>query len=281
MKRKIFTRGMAAAVFLLAVGFFIAAPATADAKANLQVNKTYTQYDVTGDKKADTLLVSAPLDNYVYGRYEVFINGKKALSAKSNASDYSYNIDIQRLKLKNGKVFLAIIPTIDNDDIPGAAIYWYKSGKLKKAIDLDSMSKIGYHNSVMDISVSGNQIGVTYREMSYALGGISFRLNYQYKNGKMVQKTTMPKLKETQLTYLKKSYWTASRTMNVLKSPGGKKTATLKPGQKAKIDKIYINAKHSKIYLHVKIKGGKSGWVKGLTKDPAEKLLFKEVMYAG
>ncbi len=38
--------------------------------------------------------------------------------------------------------------------------------------------------------------------------------------------------------------------------------------------------KHNQIYLHVKIKGGKSGWVKGLTKYPS-KTLFKEVMYAG
>lgn len=281
METKIFNKWIAAAIFLLAIGIFAAMPSPAEAKAannTLEVNKTYTQYDVTGDKKADTLRVSAPWnENYkMYDRYEVFINGKKALSAK----DKGYSINIQRLKLNNGKVYLAIVAIVDNSDIPGAAIYQYKNGKLKKAIDLDAMDKIGYHNSVSDISASGNQIGVTYHEMSHSLGFISFRLNYQYKSGKMVQKTTKPKLLQT--SQAKGAYWTANRSMSVLKAPGGKKLTTLKPGKKAAIDRIYINTKHNKIYLHVKIKGGKAGWVKGLTKYPAGgNTLFKEVMYAG
>lgn len=284
MKTTIFTRGISVALFLLAIGLFMAMPSPAEAKATtnkLEVNKTYTQYDVTGDKKADTLLVSAPWnkDAQMYGKYEVFINGKKALSASSN---FSYQIDIRRLKLNNGKIYLSIAAFIDNSDIPGAAIYQYKNGKLKKAIDLNSMKKIGYHNSVTGISASGNKIGVTYQEMSYSLGFIAFQLDYQYKNGKMVQKTTKPKLLDTAPNAPKGSYWTANRSMNVLKTPGGKKLTTLKPGQKVTIDRIYINAKHSKIYLHVKIRGGKSGWVKGLTSYPGEgNALFKEVVYAG
>lgn len=281
METKIFNKWIAAAVFLLAIGIFAAMPSPAEAKAannTLEVNKTYTQYDVTGDKKADTLRVSAPWnESYkMYDRYEVFINGKKALSAK----DKGYSINIRRLKLNNGKVYLAIVAIVDNSDIPGAAIYQYKNGKLKKAIDLDAMDKIGYHNSVSNISASGDQIGVTYHEMSHSLGFISFRLNYQYRNGKMVQKTTKPKLLQT--SQAKGAYWTANRSMSVLKAPGGKKLTTLKPGKKAAIDRIYINTKHNKIYLHVKIKGGKAGWVKGLTKYPAGgNTLFKEVMYAG
>lgn len=287
MKAKYFTRGLAAAVFLLAVGLFIATPAPAEAKtANnlLDVNKTYTQYDVTGDKKADTLLISTSWNEryQMFQGCEVFINGKKVFSRNTSPTLYAYNIEVRRLKLDNGKIYLALIPTVDNGDIPGAAIYQYKKGKLKKAIDLDSMSKIGNHNNVRKIVVSGNKIGVTYGEMSYSLGAMVFRLDYQYKKGKIAQITTKPKLKETYLTYQKKTYWTANRTMNVLKSPGGKKIATLKPGAKVKIDKIYLNTKHTKIYLHVKIKGGKSGWVKGLTKYPGEAaILFKEVMYAG
>ncbi len=286
MKEKYFTRGIAAAVFLLAVGLFIAMPASVEAKtANniLEPNKTYTQYDITGDKKADTLLISAPWQesNGMYKKCDVFVNGKKVLS--QNDDFYSYELEIRRLKLNNGKVYLSIIPFADDSDIPGAGIYQYKQGKLKKVINLDAMSKIGYHNSVSKIVVSGNRIGVTYQEMSYSLGYISFRLDYVYKKGNMVQKTTKPKLKETYLNSLKKSYWTADRSMDVLKkAPDGKKIATLKSGKKVKIDKIYINARHDKIYLHVKIKGGKSGWVKGMTKYPRDsKPWFREVLYAG
>ncbi len=111
-----------------------------------------------------------------------------------------------------------------------------------KAIDLDLMSKIGFHNSVERIKVSGNKITVKYWEMSYALGGIGFKLDYVYKNGKMVQKTTKAKVTTVQ----RKKYWTANRSMKVLKSPGRK-----------------------------------SGWVKGLTKSTRPGPMFKEVMYAG
>lgn len=287
MKTNSFAKWAAAAVFLLAAGLFIALPASADAKTSnklLEVNKTYHQYDVTGDKKADTLLISSPWDEeyQMHHGCSVFINGKKVLSRGSSSSFYAYSIEVRRLQLDNGKVYLAIIPTVDNGDIPGAAIYQYKGGKLKKAIDLNSMSKIGYHNSVSKIVVSKNKIGVTYSEMSHSLGYISFRLDYQYKKGAMVQTTTKPKLLETGLKFQNKSYWTANRKMNVLKSPGGKKLTVLKPGRKVKIDRLYLNTKHNRIYLHVKIKGGKSGWIKGLTKYPGEDaVLFKEVIYAG
>ena len=292
-----------AVLLVLTAALFIAVPVSAEAKAannKLKVNQTYTKYDITGDKKADTLLISGNW-NQQYGGYvgyEVYVNGKSALKKKSGYGlDYSigvrrnvlkksnkygpiYSLDIRRLELQNGKTFLSIVPGTYNDDVPGAAIYQYKDGKLKQVIDLNAMSKIGFHNSIGSIKVSGNKITVKYRVMSYSLGGISFSLDYQYKNGKMVQKTTNTKVSETIINYQKKTYWTANKTMKVLKSPGGKKTATLVKGKKVKIDRIYINMKHNQIYLHVKIKGGKSGWVKGLTKYPS-KTLFKEVMYAG
>lgn len=270
---------------ILTAALFIAFPVSAEAKAannKLNIGQTYDKYDITGDKKADALLVSGIRDEEYgdFAGYEVYVNGSIALK-KDREYGTIYALDVRRLELKNGKVFLSIVPRVENDDVPDAAIYQYEDGKLKQVIDLDSMYKIGYHNSIASIKVSGNKIRVKYRVMSYSLGGISFWLDYQYKNGKMVQKTTKTKVTETNLEYQKKTYWTANRSMKVLKSPGGKKSATLKKNQKAKIDKIYINSKHNKIYLHVKIKGGKSGWVKGLTKYPPSKTMFKEVMYAG
>jgi len=174
------------------------------------------------------------------------------------------------------------VPASDNGDVFGAAIYQYKSGKLKKLLNLYNMKKIGNHNKVSKISVSGNTIRVKHGVMSYSLGNIGFSLDYQYKGGKLVQKSTQAKLTDTRIKYLKQSYWTAKRSMKLLNKVGGKKIATIAKGKKMKIDKIYLNAKHTKIYLHVKVKGGRSGWVKGLTKYPGyDRELFKEVMYAG
>lgn len=278
-------RKRAAVLIFLMAALFITVPLSAEAKASnkkLKVNQTYTQYDITGDKKADTLLVSGDWDEEYeeFSGYKVYVNGKNLLT-KKNEYGPIYSLDIRRLELKNGKTYLSIVPGTSNDDVPGAAVYQYKAGKLKQVINLDAMSKIGYHNSIGGIKVSGNKITVKYRVMSYSLGGISFSLDYQLKNGKMIQKTTDTRITDTLVRYRKKTYWTANRSMKVTKSPGGKKVTMLTKGKKVKIDRIYINAKHNKIYLHVKIKGGKSGWVKGLTKYPGSKTLFKEVMYAG
>lgn len=270
---------------VLILAALLVAPRPVEAKASvkkLKVNKTYKGYDMTGDKKADTFRVSGDIvDNGTYKHYKgyaVYLNGKKVLSKTSYILDFK----IYRLELKNGKVFLAFVPLVENGDVFGAAIYQYKSGNLKKLLDLYNMQKIGYHNNVSKISVSGNTIRVKYGVMSYSLASIGFSLDYQYKGGKLIQKSTQTKLTESIIKLQKKSYWTAKRSMKLLNKVDGKKIATITKGKKVKIDKIYLNAKHTKIYLHVKVKGGRSGWVKGLTKYPEYgRELFEEVMYAG
>ncbi len=282
---KTFLKNALAALVLLIAAMFLAAPVTAQAKASnikLDVNRTYKQYDFTGDQKPDKFRFStASYNAYAFKSYQVSLNGKKALP-EINGNFYSF--EIRRLELNNKKIYLAIIPVTDNGDILGAAIYQYNGGKFNRVVDLNDMFKIGYHNNAKILKVTGNKITVEHSVMSYALGLISFRLDYQYKNGKLVQATTKPKLTDFRLKYIKKAYWTANYAMTALKSPGGKRVATLKKGQKAKIDRIYLNAKHNKIYLHVKIKGGKSGWVKGWTEDSSRSSstgMFAEVQYAG
>lgn len=283
---KITLKNARTALVLLTAAIFLAAPVTVQAKASsvrLNVNRTYEQYDLTGDGKADRLKVSSDrLDRYTYRDYRIHLNGKKALSVATGR--LVFDLKIERLQLDNKKIYLAIIPVSDNGDVPGAAIYQCKGGRFSKAADLNDMSKIGYHNSVRIIKAAGNKITVEHSVMSYALGSISFRLDYQYKNGKLVQVTTKPKLTDFYLKHIKKAYWTSNYTLPVLRSLGGKRVATLKKGQKAKIDRICLNAKHNKIYLHVKIKGGRSGWVKGWTKDTSLSTstgMFAEVQYTG
>lgn len=281
--RKYVKKMILGVVLVLAVLF--AVPRSVEAKASakkLKVDKTYTQYDMTGDKKKDTFRVSGDAIDYgtykEYKGYTVYLNGKKVLSDTGYILDFT----IYRLELKNGNVFVAIVPESNNGDVFGAAIYKYTGGKLKKLLDLYNMEKIGYHNNVSKISVSGNTIRVKHGVMSFALASIGFSLDYQYKGGKLVQKSTQTKLTESIVKLQKKTYWTAKRSMTLLNKVGGKKIAAITKGKKVKIDRIYLNAKHTQIYLHVKVKGGKSGWVKGLTKYPAYgKELFEEVMYAG
>ena len=281
--KTLFKKGMAAIV-LLTAALLAAAPSSVQAKApsiQLNVNQTYKQYDFTGNKKPDKLRIStSSSDSSSYENCQVYLNEKKVLTIKGRRY---YSFHINRLELKNKNIYLSIIPVTDNADTPGAAIYQYKGGRFKKAVDLDAMQKISTHNSAKIMKVTGNKITVEHSVMSYALGLISFRLDYQYQNQKLVQTTDKPKLTDSHLKALKKSYWTAGHSMNVLKSPSGKRIATLKKGQKAKVNRIYLNPKHTKIYLNVKIKGGKSGWVKGWTSSSPQssKGMFEEAQYSG
>lgn len=273
-----------AAIVLLTAALLAAAPSSVQAKApsiQLNVNQTYKQYDFTGNKKPDKLRIStSSSDSSSYENCQVYLNEKKVLTIKGRRY---YSFHINRLELKNKNIYLSIIPVTDNADTPGAAIYQYKGGRFKKAVDLDAMQKISTHNSAKIMKVTGNKITVEHSVMSYALGLISFRLDYQYQNQKLVQTTDKPKLTDSHLKALKKSYWTAGHSMHILKSPSGKRIATLKKGQKAKVNRIYLNPKHTKIYLNVKIKGGKSGWVKGWTSSSPQssKGMFEEAQYSG
>ena len=281
--KTLFKKGMAAIV-LLTAALLAAAPSSVQAKApsiQLNVNQTYKQYDFTGNKKPDKLRIStSSSDSSSYENCQVYLNEKKVLTIKGRRY---YSFHINRLELKNKNIYLSIIPVTDNADTPGAAIYQYKGGRFKKAVDLDAMQKISTHNSAKIMKVTGNKITVEHGVMSYALGLISFRLDYQYQNQKLVQTTDKPKLTDSHLKALKKSYWTAGHSMHILKSPSGKRIATLKKGQKAKVNRIYLNPKHTKIYLNVKIKGGKSGWVKGWTSSSPQssKGMFEEAQYSG
>ena len=281
--KTLFKKGMAAIV-LLTAALLAAAPSSVQAKApsiQLNVNQTYKQYDFTGNKKPDKLRIStSSSDSSSYENCQVYLNEKKVLTIKGRRY---YSFHINRLELKNKNIYLSIIPVTDNADTPGAAIYQYKGGRFKKAVDLDAMQKISTHNSAKIMKVTGNKITVEHSVMSYALGLISFRLDYQYQNQKLVQTTDKPKLTGSHLKALKKSYWTAGHSMHILKSPSGKRIATLKKGQKAKVNRIYLNPKHTKIYLNVKIKGGKSGWVKGWTSSSPQssKGMFEEAQYSG
>ena len=281
--KTLFKKGMAAIV-LLTAALLAAAPSSVQAKApsiQLNVNQTYKQYDFTGNKKPDKLRIStSSSDSSSYENCQVYLNEKKVLTIKGRRY---YSFHINRLELKNKNIYLSIIPVTDNADTPGAAIYQYKGGRFKKAVDLDAMQKISTHNSAKIMKVTGNKITVEHSVMSYALGLISFRLDYQYQNQKLVQTTDKPKLTDSHLKSLKKSYWTAGHSMHILKSPSGKRIATLKKGQKAKVNRIYLNPKHTKIYLNVKIKGGKSGWVKGWTSSSPQssKGMFEEAQYSG
>ena len=78
---KTFLKNALAALVLLIAAMFLAAPVTAQAKASnikLDVNRTYKQYDFTGDQKPDKFRFStASYNAYAFKSYQVSLNGNK------------------------------------------------------------------------------------------------------------------------------------------------------------------------------------------------------------
>ena len=70
----------------------------------LKAGKTYKSYDITGDKKKDTVKISIPKDQYDrYGTVKITVNKK---TTKITRTWTSYAIHTRLITLKNGKAYL-------------------------------------------------------------------------------------------------------------------------------------------------------------------------------
>lgn len=264
-------------VFMFSMSLFLLSSFSVYAKEEVQklnMNETYTGYDFNGDKKADTFTVETYSDDYWVSHYKVSINDKVVLSKDQSC----YQVDIYRLKLKNGQVFLALVPIGDNDDIVGSAIYKFKNNKLVKVAPLDKMyGKVGYHNAIRGMNINGNKVNINYGVMSYSLGSVNFDLQFKYKNGTLKRSTTKMKFK----TFPRRKKWKARREIKLYKAPASRKvTRYVRKNQKVTIDKIYVSKAYKAVYYHVKLSNGKSGWMKS-SKSNMRNPLFNNVMYAG
>lgn len=249
----------------------------------LQQSKKYTQYDFNGDGKRDTFLVKSkrdPLNNYVYKYIYVYINGHKVYTTDTESLTGHESRQIARVMV-GGKPMLYIVPYGENSDNYPVMLKYSKSKKKMIVMARPyKMSKIGYHTNVTLKTVKGSTVTFKYGLMTYSLANVMCSLKYTYSHGKLTQSSNSSAITSYQSS-LGKTYWTANRTMKVVTAPNStKKVTMIKVGNKVKIDRFYINNKHTASYFHVKIKGGKSGWVRGLTSYPTVKL-FREVAYAG
>ena len=84
---------------------FQAKPVKAAQMVRLSLNKTYTSYDVTGDRKRDRIRIAADKSYGYFTRIRVIINGKTLLT-KQNFDMRPNSVRTRICKLDNGKTFL-------------------------------------------------------------------------------------------------------------------------------------------------------------------------------
>lgn len=270
---------------LLIAGFFAISPRTVAAanpqKVKLHTNKTYKAYDITGDKKKDTIRVNISKDRYgFYDSLAVKINGKIVYSFRNQyfyAKPPKYDVDIMLYTLKNGKPFLYISAEADNGDGPVCGIFQYKNGKLLQIINFQTLFEpYGAHLNGEVVSVNGNTITTKYNIMSYVLGPCYVSYNYRYKGGTLKRTSATTSFDKS---ILNKTFY-ANKTLTAYTSTKtNKKSFSVKRRAAVKVDKCYISG--GKMLVRVKYKG-RYGWIKAMNGYHGEaNKQFSNIYYAG
>jgi len=250
---------------------------------DIYVNSSYSNYDITGDGKADTIKVKT-LGTMAPGTYSgqpthyeglaVYVNGKKALKLNKKAFNTSNDgYTLQLATLKNGKVFLYVRSKWYNQLDATNRLYRYKGGKLVLAKDLikiaDTRDGLKSDGTVArsyglrgpnGITVSGNRIIANGMLANSLVGSGSFDINLLYKKGKLVLSPRTSTLDIGSYTYPSTQTLKAKGSIAAYKSAtGSKKAFTIKKGQKVTVKKISIRNKDPRVQVKV---GKKTGWLK-------------------
>lgn len=247
-------------------------------QVRLRANRTYKNYDITGNKKKDSIRVKTTQNSIA-----LVVNGRTVYSTKAEQLGYG-EADIRYCQFANGKPFL-FIRGYGINAMTMSRILYYRSGKIT-AINMGGYFR--NFGSIYDISgfrVSGNAFYVVFHSMPYSTG-VTFLKPYKFvcsKKGAIVRAAYTFDVERFSHAWNSTSgerEFKAARNLTVYTNNSMKKKAyTIKKGQKVSIDKIYYNGKV--MMLRTKYKG-KYGWLKALTKSQYPKYKqFADTAFAG
>ncbi len=239
-------------------------------KAILKLGKVYRNYDITGDRKKDSVLISKSGKDTL----NLYINNKKQILTK-DFSEYC-GVNLQLYTLENGKAFLYVgakCMEIGNDGACG--IFQYQSGKMKQIINMGSFfGDYGtlQQGEVLDIKNNGMKIRV--HMMAFSTGSSWIDFEYIYKDGTLKCKNDIGSYYSMGIP---KRRGIVNKTLSIYRSTGGNsKIYTLKKGDIVTILRCKYFGK--KMYIEVSY-NGKKGWIKAQDKWQREKQ-FSNVQYA-
>lgn len=205
-------------------------------------SKTFKQYDVTGDGKADTLKIKATKKSV-----EVYVNGKKAYTKKTKTFE---DVMVSLYTLKGKKPMLAL-----NSDWYSqlfSTLLQYKSGKFVQQINMSNEKGFAFGR---DLKITADKITVNYQEQ-YCIGNATFAYTYTKKSGKWSSSKYGKFVPES----YNESKITAIKNFPVYTSVNLKKKAfTVKSGTNATVKKCTVHK--GKFYIQLAYKG-KKGWIK-------------------
>lgn len=254
--------------------------------ATLKEGKTYTQYDITGDKKPDKFKITVKRDSRFKNitGFQLFVNGKN-IYTENKGGLYAEDFIAKLLTVEN-KPFLFIEQVGENEMTSYCRIFQYREKTMKSIVDFAGRYKKSpfimtpYHTAVEDIRVSGNKIIAKYHGMNYSLGVIRWNVIYRYKNGTLINESNTNNLVYSQYGPVSNT-WKAARTIKIYKTKNVDSGVcfTIYEGDTVKITKMYCKGINTWFFVQ---KGNKSGWMKSAMKQPPyADYYFYGAYYAG
>lgn len=284
-KLKTYFAGILAGILLFSsAGTAMAEPAAKTKNPSmmtLETNRTYQQFDITGDGKADRISFKlkptysglVPRQGYL----KVYVNEKTALTLKDRyyQGDYTGKYDVKLCTVNPEDIFLFVRAISCTDHCNFARLYRYKNGKLQQMLDLKKIyKKIFLYRESMDVKeVTDRGIVFRWYGQAGAVGALNWTTTMAWNGYKFYRPSKICRVTEED----RNRSWTAERTFSVYRTAALKtKVFFVKAGDKVKITHVYNNSK--RLFVRVVNKKGQAGWVP----CPNEySKYFKEAVYVG
>lgn len=247
-----------ALVFMMCLSFSTMTDAAS--VKNIPVKKTISA-DITGDGKADKILISTTADSDSYvKKVKVTVNKKVAFT--KNCTDTSINyFTAKYAKISNKNEFIQLIGIGDNDYTVFNQIYKYnnKSKKLYSVANLDGTAQ--------DISsVKKNYLILNHSDQPSETGWINWKMTYKVRNNKLVVVNDTTTTVRSVIGNSQKDYYSKLFQKNIfvtakkLRFYNGSKLAYSVPANtKVTLKKLTLSSKGN-IYLQFQY-GKKTGWI--------------------
>jgi hypothetical protein len=244
----------------------------------LESEKEYEDYDITGDNVNDTVYIDADISDDMYQNIILNVNGTDYI-VEGDGTFYSYTVNLVSLG-ENGK-FIWIKASSDNDYDPFEALYQFDGESLKTVLNLNKyILPYAGHTGSEITSVSDNEIEVKQTLMSSFLARIDVNYTFKYEDGEFVLADNISEITDAQYLYEDKEYGTLKNELTLYKeAKSSDVTGTLDKGTKAKATRIYID--DEEVYVELTTEDNTSGWVKCDNAFDESQLIFEECQYAG
>lgn len=226
---------------------------------NIPVKKSFSA-DITGDGKADQILIQTTLDKYAQvQRFKITVNKKLALTKALSNQDVNY-IYAKYAKMTNSKEFIQIIGIGPNDYVDFNQIYKYnnKSKKFYSVSNLDDTA-----NEIT--SAKKNSLTLTHSTQPSETGWLNWKMTYRFSKNKFVLSNATTSTVRSVIGNGQKDYYSKLFQKNIfitakkLSFYNGKKLAYSVPAN-TKVTLKKLTMSKDKIYLQFQY-GKKTGWI--------------------